>query len=67
MIEKIEKLKGKNCSLTLKIGDSYTGIIKIIEFDTKIAELRIIFEIEGTTGLIIPISQIKSINEIDSK
>ena len=65
MIEKLEKLIGKNCSLTLKIGDSYTGFIQKIEFDSITTELRIIFEIEAKKGLIIPISAIKSISEVD--
>lgn len=67
MIDKLEELKGKNCSLTLKIGDSYTGFIQKIEFDVNTTELRIFFVIKGTKGLVVPISQIETINEIDSK
>ncbi len=65
MIEKIEMLKGKSCSLTLKTGDSFAGVIQNIQFNEKTTALRIIFLIEGTKSLTIPITQIKSIEEID--
>lgn len=66
MIEQLEKLKGKKCNLTLKLGDSHIGVIQKIEIERITTELRIFFEIEPNKGLIIPVSAIESITEIEA-
>lgn len=66
MIEQLEKLKGKKCNLKLKIGDSYSGVLKKIEININTTELRIVFVIEEKKELIIRISAIESIDEIQS-
>lgn len=63
MEEKVLNLIGKRCFITLSIGDSYTGLVKKVELNELTNELRVTFEIEQDKGLVIPISQIKSISE----
>jgi len=65
MEEKVLNLIGKECSIMLLNDDSYIGVVKRLEFNEYSKELRISFEVESGKGLIIPISQIKSIVEVE--
>ena len=65
VLKKSEQLIGKKCQLKLKSGDIHSGIIDKFEVDSKVTQLRLTLLIEDNKVLIIPLSKIEELIELE--